>query len=146
MAPSWFIRSFLAHRTKERGAAVLGNAPHDAGAAAGRTAAALAVVDAEFVLKAPELAVGAAMVAQRGAAGRNGILEHGLDRRDQPFGVRRGRAIARRQRRGPALRREPRAVERLADVDVAEPGHDLLVEKRGFQAGRFIGAGSREAY
>src|SRR6266581_3453904 len=54
MTPSWFIRSLLTYGTKERGAAVLGDAPHDAGAAAGRTAAALAVVDAEFVLKVAE--------------------------------------------------------------------------------------------
>src|SRR5260370_8931560 len=121
MRPSWFIRSLLTYGTKEGGAAVLRDAPHDAGAAAGRTAAALAVVDAEFVLKAPELAVGAAMVAQRGAAGRNGILEHGLDRRDQPFGVRRGRAIARPQRRGPAPRPEPRPGDRLPAVPSAQP-------------------------
>src|SRR5260370_34230641 len=122
MAPSRFIRSLLTYGTKERGAAVLRDAPHDAGAAPGRAAPALAVVDAEHVLKAPELAVGAAMVAQRGAAGRDGILEHGLDRRDEPFGVRRGRAIPRRQPRGPAPRRDPRAVEPLADVEGAQPG------------------------
>src|SRR5216684_2966704 len=105
MAPSWFIRSFLTYGTKERGAAVLRDAPHRAGAAAGRAAPARAVIDAELVLKAPELAVGTAMVAQRGAAGRNGILEHSLDRRDEAFRMRRRRAVAGRQRRGFPSRR-----------------------------------------
>src|SRR5260370_34227847 len=146
MAPSRFIRSLLTYGTKERGAAVLRDAPHDAGAAPGRAAPALAVVDAEPVLKAPELAVGAAMVAQRGAAGRDGILEHGLDRRDEAFRMRRRRAGAGRQCRGFAARREARAVERFADVDVAEPGHGLLVEQGGLWTRRFPGAGMREPF
>src|SRR6266704_7074343 len=111
MTPSWFIRSLLTYGTKERGAAVQGDAPHDAGAAAGRAAAALAIVDAELVLKAAEFAVGAAMIAQRGAAGRDGTLEHDLDRRDEPLRVRGRRACARRQRCGLASRRETRAIE-----------------------------------
>src|SRR5438105_15858687 len=125
MASSLLVRSLLAHGTKKRGAAVLGDAPHDTGTAAGRAAAALAVVDAEPVLKAAEFAVGAAVIAQRGAAGRNGILEHRADRRHQPFGMRRRRARAHRQRRGFPSRREARAVERLADVDIVERGSNL---------------------
>ena len=39
----------------------------------------------------------------------------------------------RRDRGGEALGREPRAVQRLADVDVAEPRHDLLVRQRGLE-------------
>src|SRR5260370_4107237 len=131
MGPSGCIRSLLTYGTKERGAAVLRDAPHDAGAAPGRAAPALAAVDAEPVLKAAELAVGAAMVAQRGAAGRYGILEHGLDRRDQAFRMRRRRAGAGPQCRGFAARRAARAGGRFADVHVAEPRHDLLVEQGG---------------
>src|SRR5437764_877661 len=138
--------SFLAYRTKERGAAVLIDAPDGARAAAGRAAAALAVVDAKFVLKAPELAVGTPMVAQRGAAGRNRVLEHLFDRRDQAFGMGRGRRGARRQRRGFSPRRKPGAVERLAHIDVAESGHHLLVEQRGFESRRLAGAGSRKRF
>src|SRR5438105_949595 len=141
MASSLLVRSLLAHGTKKRGAAVLGDAPHDTATAAGRAAAALAVVDAETVLKAAELAVGAAVIAQRGAAGRNRVLQHRLDGSNEPLGIGRRRAGARRQRRGPAPRRQAGAVERLANVNVAETGHDLLVEQRGRETRRFVGAG-----
>ena len=36
-------------------------------------------------------------------------------------------------RRGRALRRQMRAVQRLADIDIAEPGDDALVEQRRLQ-------------
>ena len=52
-------------------------------AAARRARLALAVIDAEVVLEIAELAVGAAVVAQRRAAGLDGVLEHRLDRVDQ---------------------------------------------------------------
>src|SRR5262245_40522471 len=136
--------SLLALQAKERGAAVLGDAAHDAAAAAVRAAATRAIVDAKLVLKAPEFAVGAAVIAQRRAAGGDRSLEHLLDGGDEAHRVRRRHTGARRQGRGFAPRRQPRAVERLADIDVAEAGHDLLVEQRGFEARRLAGAGSRQ--
>jgi hypothetical protein len=62
------------------------------------------VIDPEIVLEHAELAVGAAMVAQRRAAGLDGLVEHRLDRVNQPF-----RPVVRcsgpgRDRRGAALR------------------------------------------
>ena len=45
--------------------------------------------------------------------------------------VRRAAAVG--DGRGLPLRREPRAEQRLADIDIAEPGHDALVEQRGLQ-------------
>src|SRR5262245_24562945 len=110
----------LADRTKKRRSAGLHHAPDGTGAARRGAAFAGAVVDAEIVLEVAELAVGAAMVAQRGAAGGDRVREHGLDGIDQPL-----RALVRRpgfaRDRGRApLGREPRAVKRLADVNVAE--------------------------
>src|SRR5262249_6449602 len=103
-----------------------------------------AVVDAEIVLEVAELAVGAAMIAQRGAAGGDRIREHGLDGIDQPLrALVRRRSLARDRGRAP-LGREPRAVERLADVNVAEPGHHLLVRQRGLERGLLALARARE--
>ena len=74
----------------------------------------------------PELAVGAAVIAQRRAAGRDGVLEHGLDGIDESSPrARLGAPDLRRDRGRAPLGRKPRAMERLADIDVAEPGHDL---------------------
>src|SRR5262249_53025805 len=134
----------LAHRAKERRPAGLDHAPDGAIAARRRAAFAGAVVDAEIVLEIAELAVGAAMIAQRGAAGGDRVREHGLDGMDQPL-----RAFVRRpglgRDRGRApLGREPRAVERLADVNVAEPGHDLLVRQRGLERGLLALVRARE--
>ena len=44
----------------------------------------------------------------------------------------------------PPLRREPRAEQRLADIDIAEAGDDALVAERGLQRGLLAGAGSRQ--
>ena len=48
-----------------------------------RARLALAIVDAEIVLEIAELAIGPAVIAQRRAAGRDGVVEHRLDRVDQ---------------------------------------------------------------
>ena len=62
-------------------------------------------------------------------------LSTAVNRGDQPFG-----ALVRRARRsamvdGDALGRQPRAEQRLADIDIADPRDDALIEQRGFQAG-----------
>src|SRR5262249_52388882 len=72
-------RLALAHRTEKRRSAGLHHAPDGAFAARRGAAFAGAVVDAEIVLEVAELAVGAAMIAQRGAAGGDRVREHGLD-------------------------------------------------------------------
>ena len=91
---------FLAHRAKERRAAGLHDAPDRAAAAGRRAWLALAVIDAEIVLEIAELAVGAAMVAQRRAAGRDRVLEHRLDRSTSRSRALVRRAGARRDGRG----------------------------------------------
>src|SRR6266542_3103326 len=58
----------LADRAKKRRSAALHHAPDGAFAARRGAAFAGAVVDAEIVLEIAELAVGAAVIAQRGAA------------------------------------------------------------------------------
>ena len=71
--------SFLAHRAEERRARALHDAL-DGAAATGRDAfLAGAVVDAERVLEIAEVAVGLAVIAQRGAAGTNRVVQHRLD-------------------------------------------------------------------
>src|ERR1017187_7132207 len=117
MAFSRWARLFLAWRTIERRAAGL----HDAFdlALAARTRRALAVIDLETVLEIAERAVGTAVVAQRGAAGLNRVLEHRLDGIDQRAGTCGRLSVAVGDGGGEPLGREPRAVQRLADIDVA---------------------------
>jgi hypothetical protein len=66
-----------------RGAAALHDAPDGPRTAAPRAWLSFAVIDAEIVLKLAKRAGGLTMVAQRGAARRDGFLEHRLDRLDQ---------------------------------------------------------------
>src|SRR5262249_44776116 len=134
----------LAHRAKKRRPAGLHHAPDGALAARRGTAFAGAVVDAEIVLEIAELAVGAAVIAQRGAAGGDRVREHGPDGIDQPVRALVRRPGPARDRRCAPLGREPRAVERLADVNVAEPSHHLLVRQRGLERGLLALARTRE--
>src|SRR5262245_58190206 len=134
----------LAHRAKKRRPAGLHHAPDGALAAPRGAAFAGAVVDAENVLEVAEPAGGAAVIAPARAAGGDRARGHRLDGIDQPL-----RALVRRpgfaRDRGRApLGREPRAVERLADVNVAEPGHHLLVRQRRLERGLLALARTRE--
>ena len=110
----------------------------------GRAFFALAVVDPEIVLEIAERAVGAAMIAQRRAAGLDRVVEHRLDGVDQR--ARRARSARRDGRRWwrLALRRQQCAMQRLADIDVAEPRDDALIEQRRLQAGVLAGARLRQ--
>ena len=103
-----------------------------------RAALAFAVVDRELMLEQPELAVGALVIAQRRAAGRDRILEHVADPRHQRKRAFVGRPGARRDGGGAPLGRQPRAPQRLADVDVAEPRHHPLIGERRLEA-RLLG-------
>src|SRR5258707_915568 len=125
----------LTHRTEKRRPPVLHD-PLDLAAASRRNALfALAVIDAEMVLEIAKLAIGPAVIAQRRSAGLYGVIEHRLDGVNQ----RRRRGVrgagARRNGGGAPLRRQPRPVQGLARIDVAEAGHDGLVEKRRLEAG-----------
>src|ERR1700759_225556 len=110
-------RSLLALRTPEGRSAVLGEALHHAAAAA---FLAFAVVDQKRVLEIAELARGLAMVAQRRAAGLDRLVQHRVNGVDQPFCVIGRRALAVGQSRGLAFGRQMRAIQRLADIDVAK--------------------------
>src|SRR5215475_6989096 len=111
----------LAHRTEERRATSLHHTLDGAAAARRHAMLAFAVVDAKIMLEHAKLAVGLLMIPQRGAASLDGILQHRLDRLHQPLGALVGRAHARRNGRSATLGREPRPMQRLAHIDVAEP-------------------------
>ena len=83
---------------------------------------AFAIVDPEVMLEHAEIAVGEPVIAQRRAAGLDGVVEHRLDAFDQPSGAFVRRAVPAGDRRGHALGRQQRAMQRLADVNVAESG------------------------
>src|ERR1700733_9921936 len=87
VAGHFLLRSLLAFRAPERRASVLGEAPHDAAAACGLAFLAFAVIDLKRVLEIAEFAGGLAMIAQRRAAGLDGLIEHAVNRRDQPLGM-----------------------------------------------------------
>src|SRR5215510_15474177 len=93
----------LTHRAEKGRASGLHHALDDAVAAPCRTMLALAIVDAEIVLEQAKLAVGLFVVAQRGAAGLDGILQHCFDRLHQPLGALVGRTRTRRNGRSAAL-------------------------------------------
>src|SRR5450830_48820 len=133
MAVSRWAPLFLTKQTIERRAAGL----HDAFdlALAARTRRTLAVIDLETVLEIAERAVGTAVVAQRRAAGLNRVLEHRLDGIDQRAGTCVRLTIAVGDSGSKPLGSEPRAEQRLADIDVAEPGDHALIAERGFQRG-----------
>src|SRR5450631_2512024 len=69
----------LTLRAPEGGAAVLGKTLDDAPAARGLTFLAFTVVDLERMLEVAEFARSLAVVAQRGAAGLDRLIEHGMD-------------------------------------------------------------------
>src|SRR5665213_2137066 len=111
------LRLFLAFRAPERRAPVLGESPHDSAAARGLAFFAFAVVDLKRVLEIAEFAGGLAMIAQRRAAGLDGLIEHAVNRRHQPLGMVGRRCLFGCQRGGQPSRRQMRTKQRLADID-----------------------------
>src|SRR6266852_1964645 len=79
--------SLLTLRAPEGRASILGEAPDNAAAAGSLAFLTFAVVDLKRVLEIAEFARGLAMIAQRRAAGLDGLIEHRMDRRDQAPGV-----------------------------------------------------------
>src|SRR6266480_2083091 len=75
----------LTDRTKKCRPAALHHAPDRAGATWRRAGLAGTIIDAESVLKITEFTVSAAVIAQGGAARRDRLGEHCLDRIDQPL-------------------------------------------------------------
>src|SRR3954447_23300618 len=73
----------LALRAPEGRSSVLREPPHHAAAAGGDAGLAFAAVDLERVLEIAEFAGGLAVVAERRAAGGNGLVQHRMDRLDQ---------------------------------------------------------------
>src|SRR6056297_2859473 len=112
----------LTTRAVEARPARLDDAAHLARAAGSAAGGAFAAVNVETVLKITKFAIGPAEVAQRGAAGLDGLNQH----RPHPFGEP-GHARG-RHRPGAAAGRYPGPVERLADIDIAQPGDDSLIE------------------
>src|SRR5690242_18712271 len=86
------------------------------------------------MLEIAQLAVRLPMIPQRRAARLDRLAEHRLDGVDQLFGALVRPARACRDGRGYAPGREACAVQCLADVDVAEAGHHLLVRQRRLEA------------
>src|SRR5437764_12763748 len=109
--------------TEERRAAGLDDAAHPLGAVAPRTGLALAAVDRPAMLEIAELAIGLHIIPERRPAGLDGLGEHIPDRLCQPRRTHPGDGT------GEPTRRQPCPIERLADIDVAEAGHDPLVEQ-----------------
>src|SRR5215218_4197630 len=120
----------LAARAVEGRAARLHEPPYRAAAALGRAALAFAVVDAEAVLEIAERAVGLGVVAQRRAAGLDGLAQHRADLACEAMGALARLAGGGRERARRRFRMQPRPEQRLADIDVAEPGDQALVEER----------------
>src|SRR3954451_22726534 len=111
----------LAFGAIEGRTAALDDALHRAAAPAWLT---LAVVHREALREIAELAVGADGVLEARPARLDRFGEHLLDRGNEAL-----QALERHRPAG-ALWMDPSAVQRLADVDVAEPGDDALVAKQ----------------
>src|SRR6185295_19105126 len=114
-------RSTLAARAIEGRAATLDKPPDRPAAAAWPT---LAIIGREGLGEVAELAVGAGEILDRGAAGRDRFVEYVADRRNQPL------EPPQRDRAPGPLGMDAGAVQRLAHVNVANPGDDPLVEQQ----------------
>src|SRR5580700_3268329 len=82
-----------------------------------------------MMLEIAEFAIGLDIVAQRRSAGLDRIAQHRPDRRREFLSAGPGHG------RGEAPRRQPGPIKRLADIDVTEPGDNLLVEQRRLERG-----------
>src|SRR4051794_38503045 len=120
----------LAARAVEARAPGLHEPPHRPAAALRGARLAVAVVDPETVLEIAERAVGLGVVAQRRAAGLDGLGENGADLACEAMRLLARLAARRRDRARRGLRVKPRPEQRLADIDVSEPGDQALVEER----------------
>lgn len=104
---------------------------HGPGAALGQAARALPVVDAEPVLEISKASIGPGKIPQSRAAGLDRRAEGRDDRRGQTFAP--GPAAPARQCPGGTKWRKARKVQGLADIYIAEPGDDALIQQHGFE-------------
>ena len=100
------VNSLLAFRAPEGRTPVLGEPLDDAAASGGLAFLAFAVIDLKRMLEIAEFARGLAMIAQRRAAGLDGLVEHGVNGGDQALGVIGRFVFPGRQRRGRPARRQ----------------------------------------
>src|SRR5205085_8518032 len=119
--------------TEKGRSAGLHDPAHRAAANAARTGIAFMAIDCPAVLEIPELSVGLDVIAQRGPAGFDRLGQDRANPNDQPLRT----PPADRGRE--ASRRDARAEERLANIDVSEPGDDPLIEQRGFDRRHLAG-------
>ena len=123
----------LAFGAPEGRAAVLSKAFHGATATSRAAWLALAIVDLKRVLEITEFARSLAVITQRRAACFNGCVQHRANRGNKPHGMIGRRAAFRCERGRLTLWRQMRAKQRLADIDIAKPRDNALVEQRGLQ-------------
>src|SRR5229473_2216484 len=128
----------LALGAEEGRAAGLDDAPDALGAGAAGAGLALPAIDRPAVLEIAELAIGLDIIAQRRPAGLDRLAENLADRGGEPGGTRPG------HRCGEPARRQTGTKESFADIDVAEPGDDPLVEQRRLDRGQSAGQGPVE--
>src|SRR4051812_42409208 len=128
-------KSLLADRTEKRRARALYDALDRP--LAFRRGALLtgAIVDAEGMLEIAEIAIGLPMIAQRRATCLDRVVQHRLDGIRQGAGRRAGRAGLQRDGRRLAVRRQMRAMQRLADVDVPQTRNDSLIRQCSLERG-----------
>src|ERR1700726_2153928 len=79
--------SFLTLRTPERRKTALGESSHHSFTPGRLAFFAFAVVDLKRMLEIAEFACGLAVIAQRRAAGLDGLIQHRVNRRNQTLGM-----------------------------------------------------------
>ncbi len=126
------LRLFLARRAEERRAPRLHDTLDGPSAAGIGTSLAFAIIDPERMLEIAQRAIRLDMVAQRGSpATMASAITSRTHSARSPAAALPCPSCQRAFR--PHAWRETRAVERLADIDVAEPGNHCLVEKSRLQ-------------
>lgn len=122
----------LTRRAMKRGTARLDKARDGSATARSRARLALTPIDAEGVLKIPQRPIRMHVIAQGGSARGQRLAQDRADFASQPID------LAGYERTGSPHRRDAGPMERLADIDVAEPGDPALIEKGGFDRGASV--------
>ena len=123
-------KSALAGRAIERRPARLHNAGDGRAAAGCDAGLVFTAIDLKTMLKIPQFAISLPKIAQAAAACLDGIGQHLADDRHQPRHLTR-RQIARLGHGG-----NTGTIERFAHIDIAKPGHHMLIQQRRFDRHR----------
>ena len=124
--------SFLAARTIKSRTTGLDD-PLDRSVAARRRARrALTIIDAKTMLEITQRAIRLSVIAQGGAAGGKRLLQYGLYRCWQARERRCRLSIRAHKRCAGAFRRDAGAIERLTNINIAQPRDQPLIEQQGF--------------